>query len=301
MKKKSILIFGGSGFLGYHLTKKCKKLGWNITCISRSRPSKTRKIKNIKYLKLDIASKKIKKILEKKKFDYVVNLCGAIDHKNKNNSYRSNFIAVKNLFSLFKYKKIISFVQIGSSSEYGFVNSPQNEKIICRPTSIYGKSKLAATIFLINCYKKYNFPVTVLRFYQVYGPKQNKGFIPQLINSCLKNTLLHTSYGKQKRDFLYVDDAINAIIKSLKAKNCKGKIINIGFGKSISLLKLMEYVQKQISGGKFLIGKIKLRKDEALNTYPDLTFAKKFLKWKGLIGLKRGINRTIESYSNKTI
>ena len=96
---------------------------------------------------------------------------------------------------------------------------------------------------MTNCYKKYNFPVTILRFYQLYGPKQDiNRFIPILINSCLKRKKFFTSSGNQLRDFLYIDDGINAIIKSIKSDNSKGKIFNISSGKPIRLKKIMKLV-----------------------------------------------------------
>ena len=114
-------------------------------------------------------------------------------------------------------KELECFIQIGSSAEYGTVKSPHNEKSICSPKLIYGKSKLIATKFLLNKYKKFNFPVTILRPYQIYGPKQKiDRFIPLLINSCIKNVDFIASHGKQKRDFLFVDDAIKGIINSIK-------------------------------------------------------------------------------------
>ena len=111
---------------------------------------------------------------------------------------------------------------------------------------IYGKSKLKATKFLTDLFKEKKFPVTILRPYQVYGPKQKTDrFIPLLINACIKDIKFIASHGKQKRDFLYVDDLISAILKSLNNIKCKGKIINLGTGKPITLLKIMKTVRKK--------------------------------------------------------
>ena len=102
-------------------------------------------------------------------------------------------------------------------------------------------SKLLASKFLTNCYNQHNFPVTIIRFYQLFGPKQHTNrFIPILITACLSKRKFATSSGSQSRDFLYVDDAINAIIKCIKAENSKGKIFNIGSGKPTKLKKIMK-------------------------------------------------------------
>ena len=73
-------------------------------------------------------------------------------------------------------------------------------------------------------YKKNKFPVTILRFYQLYGPHQDLNrFIPQLIKSSIKRKKFVTSEGKQYRDFLFIDDAVEAIIKAMTKKNLKDK------------------------------------------------------------------------------
>ena len=72
---------------------------------------------------------------------------------------------------------------------------------------------------MINLFKNKNFPSTVIRFYLVYGPKQDiNRFIPSIINGCLKNKKFPTSHGTQLRDFLYIDDAIRGIIMCLENK-----------------------------------------------------------------------------------
>lgn len=301
MKKKKILVIGGTGFIGYHLLLKCKLLNWEAVSISKNKPTKTRKLRNVDYKIFDISKVENLSKLKNENFNYVVNLGGYIDHKNKTTTYNSHFLGVRNLYEFLKNKKELEcFIQIGSSAEYGTVKSPHNEKSICSPKLIYGKSKLIATKFLLNKYKKFNFPVTILRPYQIYGPKQKiDRFIPLLINSCIKNVDFIASHGKQKRDFLFVDDAIKGIINSIKNKKCRGEVINIGSGKPITLLKIMKFVQNKIGGGKILLGKIKLRADEQLIIYPNLKKAKKFLKWSKITSFETGINKTIKQYKKE--
>ena len=273
----------------------------NITSISMNAPKSYRYIKNVNYKICDISDKKKLSNIIKKKFDYVVNLGGYIDHNHnhKIKIYKEHYLGVKNLFYVFKKKKIKSFIQIGSSTEYGFSSSPHKEKNFCKPNGVYGKCKLMATKFLLKAYKKYDFPVTILRLYQIYGPKQNiDRFIPLIIHASLKKIDLPTSHLKQKRDFLFVDDAVNAIIKAINCNTSIGKIINIGSGKPIILKKIVKYVQKKIKGGKFLFGKIQLRSDEPIIIYPDLKYAKKFLKWYPKVNFSKGLNKTILFYKN---
>ena len=297
MKKKSILIVGGTGFIGYHLALKCLKLNWNVVSLSSKKPKNFRRLKKIKYLHGDISYFKNLSVLLNYNFHYVVNLGGYIDHHNKIQTYKSHFLGVKNLAKFFLKKNIDSFIQAGSSAEYGNIKSPQKETFKCKPEMIYGKSKLKSTKYLINLHKEKNFPATVIRYYQVYGPGQSiNRFIPLLINACIKNIEFPTSHGKQKRDFLYIEDAVSAILKALINKTARGKAINIGSGRVITLLSLMKTIKKKIGGGKILLGRIKLRKDEPMIIAPNLSRSRKILKWQSTTSLKQGINKTIKFY-----
>ena len=89
--KSKILIIGGTGFIGYHLAKKCLTLGWKVTSFSIKKPKSLRKLKKVKYLTGNLNSKSsLKKI--NKEFDYVVNLGGYVDHKNKVGNYNTHFL-----------------------------------------------------------------------------------------------------------------------------------------------------------------------------------------------------------------
>lgn len=88
MKKIRILITGGTGFIGYHLAKKCISLNWSVDSISSKIPSKKRKLHKVNYLKIDITKKKDLLKNLSGDYDYVVNLAGYVDHSKK----KKNFI-----------------------------------------------------------------------------------------------------------------------------------------------------------------------------------------------------------------
>ncbi len=186
-KNKNILIVGGTGFIGYHLAKRSLQKGWDVTSVSSRLPKRKRYLKKVKYISCDICNKKILKKKIKKYFNYVVNLGGYVDHSNKKKTLESHYFGSKNLAEIFFRKNIDSFIQIGSSAEYGKLKSPQSEISKCKPLSVYSKAKFLATSHLINISKKSNFPCAVLRFYQVYGPRQDfNRFLPVVINGCIK-------------------------------------------------------------------------------------------------------------------
>ena len=121
-------------------------------------------------------------------------------------------------------------------------------------------------------------------------------FIPIVISGCIKNKKFPCSKGNQFRDFLHIDDVVDAILKSLTNKNAKGQIINIGSGKPRKIKNIIDYVKKILKGGYPLFGKVKLRKDEILKVYPDISKAKDKINWRPKILFKKGLKVTIDSF-----
>ena len=295
--KNNILIVGGTGFIGYHLAKRSLKKGWTVTSISSKAPKKKRYLPKVKYLLCDITKKKALRRNIQKQFKYVVNLGGYVDHSNKEKTFQSHYIGCKNLTEILLKKAPKAFIQIGSSIEYGNAKSPQKENFRCNPKSVYGKAKLLASKHLLNLFKKQEFPSTVLRLYQAYGPRQDLNrFIPIIISGCIKNKKFPCSKGNQLRDFLYVDDVVNAILKSLTNKNARGQIINIGSGKPRKIKNIIDYIKRTSKGGYPQFGRVKLRKDEILEVYPDIKKAKNKINWSPRISFKKGLKITINSY-----
>ena len=297
---KRILITGGTGFIGFHLCKKCLSLGWSVTSLSSKSPTPQKKLKNVKYLKIDITNKnKLSKI--QKNFDYIVNLAGYVDHTNKKKTLESHYIGCKNLASIFSNRNIKKFIQVGSSIEYGKSKSPQieNKNNPQSTYSVYGKAKLLSTKFLIGLSKKNNFPASVIRLYLVYGPNQDiNRVVPITIKNALENKKFDCSNGSQFRDFTYIDDVVDAILKILKSKKTNGEIINIGSGKPVRVRTLIKKICLIVGAGKPVFGKVKMRKDETMSLYPNIYKAKKILEWKPKISLNVGLRRTIKYYKN---
>ena len=292
---KKILIVGGSGFLGLNLAKKLDSSKFEIFLLCKNNKSKPYKLKKAKYLYCNLQNiSKLRKVLNID-FNIIVNFSGNIDHQNKSETYSTHYQGVKNLVSLARNKGVKLFIQAGSSLEYGNKKSPQLEHKKCSPVSTYGKAKYLASRFLLN--SKNKFKVIILRMYQVYGPYQKKDrLIPQAIHSCLQSKIFSCTEGKQIRDFLYVDDLCNLITKILKKNNLTSGIYNVGTEKPVSVKNVIKKIVKFSKRGEPNFGKIKMRKDEINNLYPNIKKVKKEFNWSPKVSLNKGLIKTIKFY-----
>lgn len=309
MKKfnhKKIIILGGTGFIGFHLAKALIKKKWKVISVSRFRPRKIRYLKEVTYIYSDLSNlehlnKKIKNFLDTQ---YIINASGEVNHNNKKKVLESHYYGVRNIVEIFqKNKNFKRFIQIGSSLEYGKLKSPHKEINKTKSFSYYSSAKIKSSNFLINQFKKKNFPVLILRPYQLYGTHQDSNrLIPFTISNCLKNKKFPCSQGFQIRDFLYIDDFVKVIIKMLsKKKRCIGEIFNIGYGTPCTVKKVINLINKITNKGYPKFGKIKLRKDESPESYPDISKVKKMFLWKPEINLKKGLKITINFYKKINI
>jgi nucleoside-diphosphate-sugar epimerase len=157
-----------------------------------------------------------------------------------------------------------------------------------------------ATKYLLNLYKKNNFPVVIFRLYQIYGPKQDLNrFIPITIHSCKNDKEFSCSHGRQIRDFLYVDDLVDAFFLAFDNKKVLGKIVNIGSGKKITIRFIIKKIMNYYNLGKPKFNEINLRKEEMMKVFPDLINAKKILKWRPKFSFKQGLKKTLNYYNAK--
>ncbi len=300
--KKKILIIGGTGFLGHKLALRCLKYNFQVISLSRKKPKKERFLKNIKYLYADISNNnKLRHILNFNPH-YVVNFGGDVDHHGKN-TFKSHYNGCKNLANIFREKKIKKFIQIGSSVEYADKKSPHSENIgnikIHKLKSLYAKAKLSSTNYLISLYEKEKFPAIIFRPYLIYGPGQDiNRLIPFVIQNCLKNKNFPCSNGKQFRDFIYVDDAIDVIFKSIRSKKGIGEVFNLCSGKPIRVREIIELIKKKIKKGNPKFGLIDFRKDEVMKFYGNPKKIRSFFNWKHKTNIKKGLTQTITFYEN---
>lgn len=299
--KNTILILGGSGFIGQNLILKLiREKNFEITLASRSFKSPKNIKKKINFIKCDLTNFKSLIKFKNLNFDYIINLSGNIDHKNKNLTNKIHHIACKNIFNFFTKKKLKLFIQVGSSLEYGNANSPQTENSKCKPVSYYGKAKFLASKFIQKSARKKKINYLILRLYQVYGPYQKfDRLLPLVIKNSLLGKKFKCSDGEQLRDFLHINDLTNLFIKILKKTRIRSGIYNVGFGKATKVKTVIKKVQNKIKKGEPLFGAIQMRSDEITNLFPNISKVKKNFKWKPKVSLSRGLSNTINYYEKK--
>ena len=302
----SLLIIGGTGFIGANLSLRALKSGYKVVVLSLSTPSLEKKINNIKYIQVDITDlDKLKEKIGGVSFDYIVNLSGYINHCNFSDGGKKvidvHFGGLQNILQSVNLSSLKRFVQIGSSDEYGHLPAPQNEDMPESPISPYSLAKVSSTKLLQMLYSTEEIPTVILRLFLVYGPGQDAGrFMPQIIQGCLSSELFSVSAGEQLRDFCYIDDVTHGILMSLKNDKVNGKVINIASGKSIRIREVVELVQKNIGQGKANFGKIPYRIGENMALYADISKANSILRWNPVVSIEEGIKKTIDYYQRKT-
>lgn len=291
---KKILIAGATGFLGYHLAKFALKKKFKVYSISKNLPKKKKFLKKVKYLNFDL--RKSKKILINNSFDYVINTAGYGKHFKSSNNKKifEHLDILKNLINLINKNVIKKFIQIGTSLEYSRSSKKIKESFECYPTSLYGKAKLKCTNYLLFIHKNFNFPVTIFRVFQIYGPLQEENrLIPYVINSCKKNKKFALTKGDQVRNFCYIDDFVKLIFKSLDNKKVNGEIINIGHPESHSIKQVVNLIKKIIKKGSPIFGKKKTHQGETKVIVPNISKIKKLLNWEPKVNFLDGLKKII--------
>ena len=312
-----ILITGCAGFIGFHLSKKLlsknvKVLG--IDCLDNYYPKfhKYRRLKilkkyrKFKFIKLDLKRfDTLKKKLNNFKIDYIIHLAAQpgvrISISNPHNTLNQNLISFSNIIEISRLKKIKKFIYASSSSIYGdtkiYPFSEKDNKNI--PVSIYGATKLSNEIIAKTYSKNFKIKCIGLRFFTVYGPygRPDMAYYSFLDNLKKNKKIEVFNRGKMKRDFTYIDDVIDGVIKILKTKIKENSIIlNIGKGKPDNLMDLINLIQKNFKK-KF---KIKFTNNipngDIKKTFSNTNRAAKMIKWKPKISLQQGVKRFVDWY-----
>ncbi|MBT3690442.1 NAD-dependent epimerase/dehydratase family protein [bacterium] len=299
-----ILVTGGAGFIGSHLVDKLIAKKHKVIVIDNLTTGYQKFVNpKAKFIKIDTRSKKLLEVFKKERPQVVFHLAAqkSVPFSLKNPALDADIningsLNVIDASLSVKVKKFI-FISTGGAIYGETKDLPTPETAKEKPDSPYGNAKLT----IDNYFKNYYLPVrklnyVSLRLANVYGPRQDPygeaGVIAIFISNLLNNKQSYINgTGKQTRDFIYVDDVVNACIKSIS----KGKgIYNIGTSKEISISKLYSNISKLINEKK-----VKYKKaipGEVIRSVLKCQKAKRELNWKSQVTLEQGIKKTINYF-----
>jgi UDP-glucose 4-epimerase len=303
MAMNRMLVIGGSGFIGHNLCRIAQVRGYAVTSLSLHTPARGHE--GVSYLVGNLADRELlKQLLSGKQFEYLVNCGGYIDHRSYFSGGRdligAHFEGVQNLLDTVDRDCLKRFVQIGSSDEYGAATAPQSEEAREAPISPYSLAKVAATHFLQMLWRTDQFPAVTLRLFLTYGPGQGQQrFLPQIIRGCLQDRRFPVSGGGQLRDFCYVDDVVEGILRALETPAVCGRVVNLASGTPETIRSMIEKVRAIVGQGQPDFGQIPYRTGENMALWADINLARELLGWAPPVPLEEGLARTIEYYRSE--
>ncbi len=302
LRGSTVLVIGGTGFIGSHLSKKLLDLGMKVTLLSLNKNKKMRSNLYSQFF-IDITNtKKIKFFFKKYSFNYIFNLGGYVNHNLFSDGGEKiidqHFLNIMGQFKYINKTKLIRYVYVGSADEYPKINKSErmNEKLLCSPRSPYSFAKFASTNFLQMLHISENWPISIARIFLTYGPGQSVNrLIPNIITQGVKYGSVNTTHGSQIRDFCFIEDVIEGLIKIIICDKAVGRIFNIASGKPVTVKNIIQIISYKI-GFKVNYGALLQKKGESKYQVADITLSKKILKWQPKTSLEEGLTKTIKSF-----
>lgn len=302
------LVTGGAGFIGSHLIDALLDLGAEVFVIDDF-SSGSEKFLNKKSVleKVDIRDKeKVQKFFSFCKPDIVFHMAAQIDLRrsieNPEIDYEINVLGSKNIISSCLSCGVKKIIFSSSSAVYsGSVQLPCDEPSLLAPATQYGKSKLEIENYIKDIVSKSKIKATVLRYSNVYGPRQGAkgegGVIAVFFKKAMScEPLIIFGTGEQTRDFVFVKDVVQANLKAIESK-ADFRVYNISTSKETNILDLSYEILK-ISGKNCKIEHRDIVKGEVLRSCLENSLARNELGWKPEFSLEKGLFETFEYFKS---
>ena len=299
LKDKRIVITGGTGYVGNLLTKKLREAEAELYVFDIIPPRERIQevtYNNVNLLEYDLLNKLIKQIKPQKVFHLAASLNRTRDYNAIDEILDANLKGTNNLLRSLKDINYTSFIYTSTSEVYGNqAITPFTEDMTLQPASPYSLSKAAAELSIQAFSKIYDKPFTILRLFNIYGPNLPESFfILQLISALRKNEDFDMTKGEQKRDFVFIDDIIDALIVTATDKNANNQIFNVCSGETISLRELALYIKRLIlSKSSINFGAIPYRENETWNMVGSNAKIKETLSFENKIDLATSLRKLI--------
>lgn len=313
--KGKVLVTGGAGFIGSHIVDILIKNNYEVIVVDNlSTGNKSNINKKAKFYDADITDSSLRDVFKKEKPDFVIHEAAQINVRTSVEKpifdATINIIGSINLIELSKEFNVKKFIYASSGGAcYGEpTEMPCKETHPINPICPYGVSKHTVEHYLFNYNYNFGFNYTILRYSNVYGPRQDpkgEAGVIAIWMGKLTDGKPGTVFGdgKQTRDFVYVEDVAMANLLALEKKT-KSRIFNISLGEEISINELYNLIKDEAvttSGrdtkpihGPEVKGEVKF-------IYVDNSLAKKELGWYPETGLKQGIKKTLDWVKGKQV
>ena len=305
---KTALVTGGAGFLGSHLCDRLLGNGWRVICMDNLITGSMRNIehikdnKNFKFVKHDVS----KEIRVDEDVDYILHFaCPAspIDYLMLPiQTLKVDSLGTLNTLGVAKAKGA-KYLQASTSEVYGDpLVHPQPETYWGNvnpigPRSVYDEAKRFSEALVMAYHNTHNIDTRIVRIFNTYGPRmraKDGRVVPAFISQALSGADLTVfGDGLQTRSFCYIEDEVEGIMRLMKSDYHLP--VNVGNPGEYNMLELAEIIL-ELTSSKSKITHKPLPKDDPKKRCPDITLAKKLLKWEPKVNVKDGLAKTIEYF-----
>jgi UDP-glucose 4-epimerase len=294
MKNKRIAILGGGGFIGHALIEKLSLDGHELVLISR----KGSKVKYDKKHKLILYSEVGDNIFQNTDIvcDTFINLAWkGVSGANRNDEDQIAYNIPLTMWSVELANTINCkhWIGFGSQAEYGNTNTKLSEDMPINPTTLYGFAKVSSSYAALGLCQSCGITGTWVRLFDPYGPGDaSHWFIPFLIDSFLDNKQPSLTKCEQLWDYLYIDDAVEAIV-ALVAHKSEG-FFNLGSGKATPLKDIVEHIKKLTkSHADPLYGDVEYRDDQVMHLQASIEKISQQTNWTPAVDIYDGLKETV--------
>lgn len=298
---KSILVTGAGGFIGRHLVSALAKQGAHVLATGHKLPSAARPdsaAERTEWRRLDVTDRAgVEQMVASTSPDVIFHLAAIVGGDRSaealiaqaettlGSTINVAYAAIRNSTPL--------VVHMGTSEEYGDGPVPFEESQPVKAISPYSAAKIAATEFLMTAGRSFGLPAIVVRPAVVYGPGQEKLLIPHLFDCYLSGRRPELSPGEQTRDFVYIDDVVNALVACGNRPDLAGLIFNICLGKDYTIAEVARTIAELCAyKGDLGLGQLNYRKPEVMKHLGSYERAKRMLDWEPKVDFKEGLART---------
>jgi NAD dependent epimerase/dehydratase len=313
-KQKNVLVTGAGGFIGSHLTEKLVDLRAKVRAFVRynsrndwglieTLPSHTKE--KMEVIMGDLRdSETIKSAM--KDVDVVFHLGALIaipySYIRPREVVETNIMGTLNILNSEKEYRPEKIIHTSTSEVYGTAQYvPIDEKHPLQGQSPYSASKIGADKLAESFYRSYDLPITTLRPFNTYGPRQSaRAVIPTIITQALAQNKILLGSLEPTRDLSYVDDIVDGFIKAAESEKSTGEVINIGSGFEISINDLANKIISLIAKKVKIVSDAKRfrpPKSEVERLMADNSKAKELLGWEPKVSLDEDLRRTIDWFS----